>query len=255
LLRAHAEAVKRYRAVGRHQIGIAVNIEPKHPASDTPADHAACRGADAYMNRQYLDPLFFGRYPEELHDVFGEAWPDWPDAEVQALQQTIDFVGINYYTRSVNRHDKNAWPLHASPVRQKRATHTETGWEVFAQGLADTLLWVRERYGDLPLYVTENGAAFYDPPSANAGVINDPLRVDYLQQHLRALHDTIGRGVDVRGYYAWSLFDNLEWAHGFSKRFGLVHVDFETQVRTPKDSARFYSSVIASHGAVLGSDA
>jgi beta-glucosidase len=255
LLRAHAEAVKRYRAVGRHQIGIAVNIEPKHPARDTPADHAACRGADAYMNRQYLDPLFFGRYPEELHDVFGEAWPDWPDAEVQALQQTIDFVGINYYTRSVNRHDKNAWPLHASPVRQKRATHTETGWEVFAQGLADTLLWVRERYGDLPLYVTENGAAFYDPPSANAGVINDPLRVDYLQQHLRALHDTIGRGVDVRGYYAWSLFDNLEWAHGFSKRFGLVHVDFETQVRTPKDSARFYSSVIASHGAVLGSDA
>src|SRR5688500_12935321 len=142
LLRSHAEAVKAYRAEGRHRIGIVVNLEPKYPASDEPADRAAARRADAYMNRQYLDPVFLGRYPEELAEIFGEAWPRWPAEEVAQLRQPVDFLGVNYYTRSVTRFDPDAWLLQAAPVRQDRATYTETGWEVFAPALTDTLVWV-----------------------------------------------------------------------------------------------------------------
>jgi beta-glucosidase len=122
---------------------------------------------------------------------------------------------------------------------------------VFAQGLTDVLVWVKERYGNPPMYVTENGAAFFDPPSAEGGRVRDALRVDYLRKHLLAVHAAIEGGVDMRGYLVWSLLDNLEWSHGFSKRFGIVHVDFATQTRTPKDSARFYSGVIASNGRSL----
>jgi beta-glucosidase len=139
-------------------------------------------------------------------------------------------------------------------VRQKQATYTETGWEVFPQGLTDTLMWVKKRYGDIPQYVTENGASFYDPPDARAGRVDDPLRIDYYRAHLRAVHSAIEQGVDVRGYCAWSLMDNLEWSHGYSKRFGLVHVNFETLERTVKDSAKFYADVIATHGAALAGD-
>ena len=143
--------------------------------------------AEAYMNRQYLDPVFFGHYPKEMVEIFGEAWPDWPSDDFALIQQPIDFLGVNYYTRSVTRFDANAWPLKACAVRQKQATYTETGWEVFAPGLTETLLWVKRRYGDIPLYVTENGAAFFDPPTAAKGRIEDPLRVDYLREHIGAV--------------------------------------------------------------------
>jgi beta-glucosidase len=251
LLRAHATAVQAYRAIGRHRIGIVVNLEPKYSASDSDDDRAAAARAHAYMNRQYLDPVFLGRYPKELAQIFGEAWPDWPAGEVEFIRQPVDFVGVNYYTRNVTRFDAASWPLHAAPVRQKRATYTETGWEVFAQGLTDTLTWVKDRYGNPAIYVTENGAAFFDPPVVDGDRLADPLRIDYLRRHLEALHAACRAGADVRGYFAWSLLDNFEWSLGYSKRFGLVHVDFESQRRTPKDSARFYSRIIASRGRVL----
>lgn len=254
LMRAHGKAVQAYRAEGRHAVGLVVNIEPKYPASDRPEDLAATRRADAYMNRQYLDPAFFGAYPEELREIFGEAWPEWPQEDMALIRQPLDFVGINYYTRNVVRHDPQQWPLRASPVRQHRHAHTETGWEVYPQALTDTLTWFKERYGDLPVYVTENGAAFYDPPQAEGGRIRDPLRADYLRDHLRAIHAARAAGCDIRGYFAWSLLDNLEWSLGYSKRFGLVHVDFETQARTPKDSARYYAEVVASRGRRLADD-
>jgi beta-glucosidase len=247
LMRSHGKAVQAYRAQGRHRIGLVVNIEPKYPASNSAADRAATERAHAYMNQQYLDAALLGRYPDELRDVFGEAWPQWPADEMKEIQQPIDFVGINYYTRGVTRHDDASWPLRASRVPQKQATHTETGWEVFPQGLTDTLLWVRQRYGDIPQYVTENGAAFYDPPVAADGRVDDPLRVDYFRTHIAALAEALRAGVDLRGYFAWSLLDNLEWAHGYSKRFGHVHVDFESQARTPTASPRYYADVIAAH--------
>ena len=248
LLKAHAAAVAAYRAEGRHRIGLVVNLEPKHAASTSAEDLAATHRADAYMNRQYLDATLRGEYPEELPPLFGEAWPGWSPEEVAGLRTPIDFLGVNYYTRSVTRADPRSWPLGASAVRQERATYTETGWEVFAPGLEETLRWVRQRYGELPLYVTENGAAFPDPAQAPPGGVDDPLRVAYLRDHLRAVRGALGAGCDVRGYFVWSLLDNLEWAHGFSKRFGIVHVDFPTQRRTPKASARFYASVVAANG-------
>lgn len=251
LLRAHGAAVKVYREEGKHQIGLVVNLEPKYPASAAPADGQAAARGHAYMNGQFLDPVFLGHYPERLKEVFGAAWPDWPAEDMALIRQPIDFLGINYYTRSVSRDDAQSYPLGATPVRQPLGTYTETGWEVFAQGLGDTLKWVAQRYGNPPIYITENGSAFFDPPVAEGGRVHDPLRVNYLQKHLRAIHGAIEAGVDVRGYCAWSLFDNLEWAHGFSKRFGIVHVNFATQERTLKDSAYFYSDVIASNGAVL----
>ncbi|HEY1328339.1 MAG TPA: GH1 family beta-glucosidase [Casimicrobiaceae bacterium] len=251
LLRAHGAGVSAYRALGKHRIGVVVNLEPKYAASDDAQDRAATQRADAYMNLQFLDPVMLGRYPDELRDIFGEAWPSWPAQDLASIAQPIDFVGVNYYTRSITRFDAQAWPLRAAPVRRKLATYTETGWEVFEQGLTDILLRVRERYGNPPVYVTENGAAFYDPPVAVNGVVADPLRVDYLRRHLGAVHAARAAGADVRGYFVWSLFDNFEWSHGYSKRFGIVHVDFHDQTRTPKDSARFYARIVASRGGVL----
>ena len=252
LLRAHGAAVQAYRAEGRHCIGLVVNLEPKYPASSSEEDLAAARRADAYMNRQYLDPVFLHRYPDEMRTIFGDAWPHWPQEDFELIGQKLDFLGINYYTRSVTRADSHALPVRASAVRQEHATYTETGWEVYPAGLTETLNWVRTRYGALPVYVTENGAAFPDP-STVVDALDDAQRVDYLRTHLRAVHGAIQAGCDVRGYFAWSLFDNLEWSLGFSKRFGIVHVDYATLRRTPKASARFYSSVIASNGAVLSS--
>lgn len=213
------------------------------------------------MNRQYLDAALLGRYPNELREVYGEGWPGWRDSEVEALRTPIDWLGLNYYTRSVVRADPAAWLVPARAERQRGALYTQTDWEFYPQGLTDTLVWLHERYGGagsggrgadgLPLFVTENGAAFEDPPHAVAGRVDDPLRVHYLREHLLAVQAAITRGCDVRGYLAWSLFDNLEWAHGYAKRFGLVHVNFETLERTPKASAAFYARVIATRGAAL----
>ena len=250
LMRAHGAAVQAYRAIGKHEIGLVVNLEPKYPASDSAQDAAAVQRADAYMNRQYLDPALLGSYPQELRTIFGDAWPEWPAEDFQLIKQPLDFIGVNYYTRSVTA-AADSYPLDARAVRQPLGTYTETHWEVFPQGLSDTLKWVKARYGDIPMYITENGAAFFDPPVAEGGRIRDPLRIDYLQQHLSAVHDAIQAGCDIRGYMVWSLLDNLEWSLGFSKRFGVVHVNYGTQERTPKDSARWYSKVIVTHGESL----
>jgi beta-glucosidase len=254
LLRAHASAVQAYRAEGRNSVGLVANLEPKYPASQSAEDLAATARSEAYMNRQYLDPVFFGSYPAELSEIFGEAWPEFPPADLVTIRQPIDFLGINYYSRGLMGHDPSAWPVRAARVRQPGSVYTELHWEVYPAGLTDVLTWVRQRYGETPLFITENGAAFSDPPTATGGV-HDPLRVAYLREHLRAAKRAIDGGVDLRGYFVWSLLDNFEWSEGTSKRFGIVHVDFATQHRTPKDSARFYAEVIRSNGATLVDDA
>jgi beta-glucosidase len=251
LLRSHGRAVQAYREQGRHRIGIVVNIEPKTPASDSSEDLAATRRAHAYMNRQYLDPIFHGACPEELKEIFGEAWPEWAARDMGIIHRPIDFVGLNYYTRSVIRHDPGQYPLKASRVPQKDATYTETGWEVYPQGLTDTLIWLKENYRNPVIYITENGAAFYDPPKAEDNTVDDPLRRSYLKKHLRAACAAIEAGADLRGYFVWSLLDNLEWSQGYTRRFGLIHVHFATQKRTPKASADLYRRIIATNGKIL----
>jgi beta-glucosidase len=204
------------------------------------------------MNRQYLDPVFRGRYPEEMKDLYGEAWPEFPAADFDLIKQPLDFVGINYYLRAVTKNDPAQVIERAARVRQPGSIYTETGWEVHAPALTDVLLWFRDRYGPTPIYVTENGAAFYDPPVAIDNTVNDPLRIHYLREHILAVHRAIEQGADVRGYFVWSLLDNLEWSLGYTKRFGIVHVDFATLKRTLKESAKFYAEVVRTGGGKVG---
>jgi beta-glucosidase len=244
LLRAHGRTVEAYRANGKHQIGIVVNLEPKYPASDSADDRAANGRADAYMNRHYLDPVFLRAYPREFPEMFGEAWPDFPASDFDTIAQPLDFVGVNYYKRAVTQYDPSVVIERAKRLQPQPAIYTEVDWEVYPQGLTDILTWFRDRYGAIPLYITENGAAFYDPPTAITDPLEDPLRVYYLREHLAALQSAIDQGVDVRGYFVWSLLDNLEWSLGYTKRFGIIHVDFATQKRTFKRSALVYRDVI-----------
>jgi beta-glucosidase len=241
------------RAWGSHQIGIAVNLEPQHGLSDSPADTAAAERRDAFVNRWFLDPLLLGRYPPELKDAFGDAWPRFPEEDLKRIHGKPDFLGVNYYSRALVREDPSALPLRASPAGPGQRPQTAMGWEVYPQGLSKVLLWIKERYANPPVYLTENGAAFDDPVPAG-GEVQDRLRVDYLRRHLLAAADVLRNGADLRGYFVWSLLDNFEWAHGYGKRFGLVHVDFATQRRTPKASARCYADVIQSRGAALAAE-
>ena len=252
LLRAHGAAVRAYRAEGRHQIGLVVNLEPKHAASDKPEDVAAARARRRLHEPAVPRPGVPRALPRGDEGDLRRGLAGVARRGIELIREPIDFLGINYYTRGVIRHDELNCRCETAACPSRWRRYTETGWEVYPQGLTEILVWVKERYGDLPLYVTENGAAFYDPPCARDGRVDDPLRVDYFRDHLRAVHDAIEAGVDLRGYFAWSLLDNFEWSLGYSKRFGIVHVDFETQERTPKDSARFYTEVIASRGAALG---
>ena len=251
ILLAHAAAVRVYRGGWKQQIGLVVNLEPKDPASERPEDIAAASRADVYNNFWHLDPVFFGRYPDGMDEVFGEGWPTFALEDVARIREPIDFVGVNYYTRRVVRHDDEALPPRVSPVPVPGAVTMKTDWEVHPEGLTRALLWVRERYGAVPIYVTENGAAFEDPASAPGGRVDDPLRVSYYREHLLAVREAIRAGVDVRGYFAWSLLDNYEWSSGYSLRFGVVHVDFATQKRTVKSSGAYYREVIRTHGAAL----
>ncbi|HEY0591805.1 MAG TPA: GH1 family beta-glucosidase [Thermoanaerobaculia bacterium] len=251
LLRAHGAALAAYRAEGKHRIGIVLNLEPKEPATDSPEDRAATVRSDAYMNRQFLDPLFRGAYPPEMPEIFGEAWPAFPQNDLDAIAQPIDFLGINYYKRGVMKADPSRPYERAAEVPRSGSTVTTLGWEVHPDSLRDLLVRVSSDYTKLPLYVTENGAAFYDPPVPIRGKVEDPLRIDYLRTHLLACAAAIERGVDLRGYYVWSLLDNFEWPMGFSARFGIVHVNYATQERTLKESAKFYADVIRTNGATL----
>ena len=253
LLLAHGEAVRRYRSHGSRQIGLVVNLAPKQAASESRADREAAERADAYFNRQFLDPALLGRWPDRLAEVFGEAWPAWPESDLARICEPIDFVGVNYYTRNVVCDDDTTLPDRAAHVEQP-GEHMTTGWEVYPRGLLDTLCAVRQRYGDVPLYVTENGSSFPDPPVVTGVTLDDPERTSVLRGHLAACREAIRRGVDLRGYFAWSLLDNVEWSSGTQHRFGLVHVDFESQQRTIKASGMLYREVIRSNGAVLGAD-
>ncbi|MDQ2890427.1 MAG: GH1 family beta-glucosidase [Gemmatimonadota bacterium] len=251
LMRAHGAAVQAYRAEASQSIGLVVNIEPKYAATGRDEDVTATARADAYMNRQYLDAALKGRYPPELADIFGDAWPHHSADDMKLIQQPLDWVGINYYTRSVTRNEPAAFPVRAARVPQPQNVHTEMDWEVYPPGLSDTLVWFRDSYGDTPIYVTENGSAFADPAAGDDDTIDDPLRVAYLRAHVRAVRTAIEAGVDVRGYYAWSLLDNFEWSAGYAKRFGIIAVDRATQRRTLKSSAREYAEIVRTHGASL----
>ena len=252
MLLAHAESVRLYRARGRAgRIGIVVNLEPKDPATGSEEDRAAAERDDAYNNRYPLDPVFFGRYPAALRAIFGDAWPARLEEDAARIREPVDFVGVNYYTRRIVSCDPSATlGFRAVPPPTGSATMA-TGWEVHPAGLARAVAELRARYGEFPVLITENGGAFPDPPRVSGPSLDDPLRVRCYREHLLALRGEMARGADVRGYFAWSLLDNFEWSNGYSLRFGLVHVDYETQRRTMKASGRYYGEIIRGHGAAL----
>ena len=239
------------RLVPGAEVGIALNLTPASPASPSEADRDAARNFDGFFNRWYLDPIFRGRYPEDAitdrirqGHLTGPVLPFVEQGDMATIATPIDFLGVNYYTRAVLR--GGARGERVAVEMGPEEARTAMGWEIFPQGLSDLLIRLQREYRPSKLYLTENGAAFADQADA-AGRIADPRRIAYLQSHLLAAHRAIHDGAALRGYFAWSLLDNFEWAQGFAKRFGLYWVNYETQQRLPKDSARWYRDVIAAN--------
>ncbi|MEK8032930.1 GH1 family beta-glucosidase [Ideonella sp. DXS29W] len=233
LLLGHGLAVPALRANDKAPVGLVANVNGVTAASEREEDQRAARRAHASNNHWVLDALFLGRYPAELQAL-------WPDAVVPAragdmevISAPLDFIGINYYFRAVVASDGDrGYVVHQQPGVER----TQMGWEVHPDSLRDLLIEFHQRYPNLPpVYITENGMASDD--HVDGGRVHDEQRMRYLGRHFAAIQQAIDRGVDVRGYFAWSLLDNFEWAYGYEKRFGIVHVDYATQQRTPKDSA------------------
>jgi len=257
LLLGHGLAVSALRAAGAGSVGTANNHTPVRPASDTEVDRDAAALYDNLWNALFSDPVLRGCYPEG----FGELMPGPVAEDLEAIAAPLDFYGVNYYnpTRVAAQGSALAQVSPAPAVDgvpfvlvELEGDHprTDFGWPVVPEGLRDVLVGLRAEYGATlpPVLVTENGCAYDDPPGPD-GAIHDPRRIAYLASHLRAVGEAVGAGVDVRGYFTWSLIDNFEWAEGFTKRFGLVHVDYATQRRTPRDSYGWYRDVIAAHRA------
>lgn len=255
LLVGHGLAVQRLREiVPDAEVGVTVNLYPVTPLDDSGRHDDAVRRIDGLMNRWFLDPLLKGSYPKDvLHDMSAVTDAAFIlDGDTDVIAQPLDFLGVNYYTRHVV--GAGLWPGSAD-VRfhlNNGLETTDTGWDIDPQGLVDILSQVQRDYPAIPIYLTENGAAFDDV--AVDGVVHDANRIEFLETHLASLATLRAQGVDIRGYFAWSLLDNYEWSEGYAKRFGIVHVDYETQKRTPKDSAHWYADLIKRHrAAILGS--
>lgn len=220
--------------------GIVLNFTPCYPVSDSPADIQATRDADAYINQWYIQPLFEGRYPVLLERLPEQDRPPVEDGDMNIIAQPLDFLGVNYYTRltySAPTEPDSFFTEHAH-----LSPKTDIGWEICPQALTDLLCDLHQRYPLPPVYITENGAAMAD--KLVDGEVADDDRTAYYEQHLLAVHNAMEKGVDIQGYFAWSLMDNFEWAEGYSKRFGLVYVDYTTQQRIFKHSALAYRQLL-----------
>ncbi len=240
---AHGEAMTRLRAQGMKNCGIVLNFEYAQPADDSPASASAAALQDAIYNRWFIQGISQGSYPTTVTDGFGQHMPaNWHDDMAQ-ISQPIDFLGVNYYTRNNIAHDTSApWP-HIKSVTGD-LDKTQMDWEIYPDGLYHFLTrMARDYVGDLPLYVTENGMAWDD--HIENGAVYDPERAQFASDHILATKRAIDDGANVQGFFYWSLLDNYEWAFGYEKRFGMIHVDFETLQRTPKSSYYALKSAIA----------
>jgi len=254
LLLAHGLAVRAYRGSGADgRIGLAPNLAPHYPASDDPADLAVSEASDGYVNRWFLDAVFRGAYPEDMRrryeDLLGPL--DFvADRDLDVISEPTDYLGVNYYAPRVMQAvpGDSPWPWRVIVPEGVRTTagftdgvaRTEAGTPIVPAALTDLLVRIRDDYGDVPVLITENGAVFSEP-------LHDEARIRFIQDHLAAVHEAIGHGVNVLGYCHWSFLDNFEWALGYAQRFGLVHVDYGTQARTIKDSGRYYARVAAAN--------
>ncbi|GAA2103687.1 GH1 family beta-glucosidase [Kitasatospora saccharophila] len=260
LLLGHGLALGALRAAGVREAGITLNLDQVYPA--TPDDEGAALRARTQRNLVWTEPLLRGRYPAAEADTWGELIERQDfrrDGDLAVIAAPMDFLGVNYYTPATVRTAPHREPDPArrdatdnrfAHVRDPRARHTAMDWAVAPDTLRELLVGLREEYGPAlpPLFVTENGSAEDDVPGPD-GVVHDADRTAYLEGHLRAVAGALAAGVDVRGYYVWSLLDNFEWTYGYGKRFGVVHVDYATQRRTPKDSYHWYREFVSRHSA------
>ncbi len=246
---AHGQAVQAIRAESpTSKVGTVLQLGPFHPRTDSEEDHLAARRMDGLMNRWFVEPVTMGTYPADFLELVGALVPI-KEGDMKAIHQPLDFVGLNLYTRIICHYDQST-PLleamadegHQDPDKE----YTAMGWEVYPESIHETLTRFPAEWGDPEVYITENGAA-YDDQIVN-GAINDEARINYFKLYLAQVRRAMDDGVKVRGYFAWSLMDNFEWAHGYHKRFGLIHVDYQTMRRTPKASAFWYRDLIGSGG-------
>jgi beta-glucosidase len=244
LLLAHGLAMPIIRQnVADAQVGIVLNMIPAYPASPSAADREAARLTDGQINRWYLDPLAGRGYPADMVAHYGWDRADIAAGDMEAIGAPLDFLGVNYYTRIIARSSATPETQNAPRALTANDEHTEMGWEVYPEGLYETLCRLHFEYRFPAIYITENGAAYPDEQRAD-GRIDDQDRIRYLDAHFAQAHRALEAGVPLAGYFAWSLLDNFEWAFGYTKRFGIVEVDFETLQRTPKASAEWYRNVI-----------
>ena len=236
LLLGHGLATQAIRSVASDlRVGIVLNLTPAIPLNEN--DELAAKYADGFDNRWYADPVFKGSYPQDIVEGFGKEVPIHA-GDMQSISAPLDFLGINFYTRQTVTLDESAKPLPYRPVMVDGVERTAMGWEVHPESLTNIIMRVHRDYAPKEIYITENGSAWDD--SVINDKVDDPRRVSYLERHLDAMLAAKAQGAPVNGYFAWSLMDNFEWAYGYSKRFGIVYVDYETQKRIPKSSAYYY---------------
>ena len=249
LLLAHGKAVQAYRQGGYNgQIGLILNLNGLIPASNSDEDRAAMQRVHDETHALFLDPVFNGEYPQALFDFIGPHKPNIQADDLQLIQQPIDFLGLNYYNTDLVAFDVHAGLNKARliPYSAPGWGRTEMKWGIHPAGIKGEGLHIKERYGNPDLYITENGCAMPDEPDEN-GFVADRDRVRYIKAHLQALHEAIQEGVNLKGYFVWSIFDNFEWERGYGPRFGLVRVNYKTLERIPKQSAYWYRDVITNN--------
>ena len=250
LLVSHGKAVQIFRQGGyKTKIGIVLNLGHNIPASDSEADLLACRRSAEQGNDWFLSPIFKGTYPQYLFEWLGAHRPQVEADDMQLISQPIDFLGVNYYMtfRVWHNHNGGFFRTASEMISAPGFGRTAVGWGIYPDGLRALLVSLKENYSNLPMYVTENGTAVEDTPDEN-GFVEDWGRVNFLRGHFLAAHAAIQAGVNLKGYYVWSLLDNFEWAQGYKPRFGIVRTDYVSQRRIPKRSARWYAEVIAKNG-------
>ncbi|MFI5975560.1 GH1 family beta-glucosidase [Streptomyces sp. NPDC051452] len=246
LLLGHGLATQAIRAAAPGaRVGIVNNLSTVYAAGDRPEDLAAARRHDGHVNRWWLDPVHGRGFPADMREVYGVELPEQP-GDLETIAAPLDWLGLNYYFPAYVSDDPDGPAPRVRSVRREGVPRTGMDWEIDASGIETLLLRLTEEYGARQIYVTENGSAFPDVVRPD-GSVDDPERQDYLERHLAACASAVRKGAPLAGYFAWSLLDNFEWAYGYDKRFGLVHVDYRTQVRTIKGSGHRYADIVRVH--------
>jgi beta-glucosidase len=249
LLLSHGRAQEVLKNLGDEntKVGITLNLHPVYPASQREEDIKAAKRCDGHLNRWFLDPVFKGAYPPDMLEYYQNKIPQIFPADMSIISRKVDFLGVNYYSRWIVKDNPEEKILKLSFSKPQDAEYTGMGWEIYPRGIYEILKRVQSDYSPQAIYITENGAAFQDKLNEEDEV-KDGRRISYLREHISFAHKAIEEGVRLKGYFVWSLMDNFEWTWGYSKRFGLIYVDYPTQKRIFKESAYWYKEVIKNNG-------